>query len=100
MKGKGTANLHAPEDARKSIVVRGGDGVELMIVTAGTRHGQSQDPSGRHVNLVVDRVFPLSFILRAQRQKAGGDDPLIAPVLSAGRQQVPGDLLLDELVVR
>ena len=82
------------------------DGVELVIMATGTRHGHTQKRFRRDVHLlVVDVVEHLRLVLLRDRfgtqgQKAGGHNT--APVGTAiGRaNQVAGNLLANELVIR
>ena len=76
-------------------------------MAAGTGQRDAHERAGNHVHLfvvdVVEHLGPvlLSQRLRSQRQESGGDDA--APVQltrTPGRQQVAGNLLADELVVR
>ena len=71
--------LRAPEDARQSVIVLGGDRVELVIVTAGTSDGQPLKSLECSVDLFIDDVhlklkrYPFVDRLGADGEKPGGD---------------------------
>src|SRR5262249_4136042 len=99
-------DVGAEEDARQGVVVFGGDGVELVVVTASAGDGQAQEGPADHVNLVIDNVGEQLFLVGvaaapvADGQQAGGDDAVgVDGPLLLCRQQIAGDLVEDELVV-
>src|SRR5580698_2302857 len=89
--------MRTVEDALQRVVIAGGDGIELVIVTAraANREAQVRGPE------IVDRVRGLGTV-RAHcfSNVAGGNNVL--PVLRLGLvgKQVAGNLLADETVVR
>ena len=99
--------LRTGENRSQRVIVLRRNRVELMIVAPGTGNRQPQNRLASHIDLLVNNVikhFDLVLFrhqLRAQRQKPGGNDPGRIDGLSGWRrQQIAGDLLADELVVR
>ena len=97
----------AREDARQRVVVGREDRIELVVVAPGAGDGQPEKRLGRRVDLLVhDIVFLLDRIAlrqrhRPQREETGRDDSAEIDRGAGGRrQQVSGDLLADELVIR
>ena len=95
------------EDGGQLVIISGGDGIELVIVAAGASDRQTQESLRGHVDLIVDHVIALQRkillgeSLFAERQEAGGDDAAIAHAgVRVGRENVAGQLLAHELVVR
>ena len=96
------------QDPKGGVVVGGRDGVELVVVAAGTGHRQALRGLEQHVDLVVDLIGPgLDGIRRGIEHlpkpvHAGGNwIDKVCPVAGQARgQQVAGDLLLQEQVVR
>ena len=67
-----------------------------MVVAAGTGHGQPHQPARDNVNPVVNDVVDIVAKAAADREKAHRGQ--VAPVGNV--QQVGGQLLAEELVVR
>ena len=74
-----------------------------MIVTSRATHAETEKGLAQIVNRVINRQIEL-FSARAEparhREIAGGDNVLVFLGLALSRQQVAGDLLTYELVVR
>ena len=84
------AKTGAVQDPGQPVVVGGGNGVELVVVAAGTGHCQTQEGLGQNVDLVVYLVGPGfegvngAIEAFAQPEKTGTDrrlpvDPRRAP---------------------
>ena len=103
---RAVTGLRALENARKRVIVALGDRVELVIVAARTGDGQAEKCLAGDVDLLVGQVeHELPAVLHVERlaaegQEAGGDRELGPVVVVAGGEEVAGDLLFDELVVR
>ena len=88
------------------VVVALGDRVELVVVAAGAGDRQPEEGARGRLDLLVDHVqdeLPavLGVVgLAAEGEEAGRDDLLGPLAVVLGREQVAGDLLADELVVR
>ena len=100
-------DFSAGEDARQRVVILGEDGIELVIVTARASHGQSHERLGRGIDLLVDHVIDSrhAILLRqrlgTQSEESGGHDaPLVHRARLFGGNQIAGDLLHDEPVIR
>ena len=97
--------LRAAQDAGQRIVISRRHRIELVVVAARAGDGQPEERPPDDFNLLVNHVHAeqlalgLLQCLRAQRQKARGHDPRV-PLRSRARQQITGNLLPDELVVR
>ena len=93
--------LNTGEDRLQSIVISLTDGIEFVVVAAGTTGGKSQKGRPGRIDHVVQfvhpllktelRVLPFYLIIGACHQKAGGD---------IRSQCVSCDLLAHKLVVR
>ncbi len=100
------AGLGAAEDARERVVVALGDRVDLVVVAAGAGDRQPEEGARGRLDLLVDHVqdeLPavLGVVGLAAEGEEPGRDDLVGPLaVVVGRQQVAGDLLADELVVR
>ena len=82
-----------------AVVVLVGNGIVLVVVTAGASQGDSQKhrPGGiHHIRQEIAPLIARSLYLYLQVQEGGGNSPIF-PVISEG---VPRYLLLDESVVR
>ncbi len=94
----------AIEDAVQGVVIAHRDGVELVIVAAGTAEGETENGLAERVDGVIDSEVEVAGDVEAEAARdgevAGGDDQL-APLFlrQLGRQDVAGDLLAEELVV-
>ena len=95
----------AVQDTGHGVVVHGGHGIELVVVTAGAAQGQAHDATADDVDLLVGNVevhlglVALGQHLRGDHEETGGDQ---LPVTLPGRivrQQVTGNLFANELVV-
>ena len=94
--------------AEERVVVLLADRVELVVVAAGARHGQPKERLRRHVHLVVrplDAILPGIDRLEAvlDEPEVGRTDHRLVGSAVRGearvRQQVPGQVLADQLVV-
>ncbi len=94
----------AVENSKKRVVVLGGNRIVLVIVTARAAHAQAQHGLAEVIDGVIDREVHVLLRHDAEtlgnRQVAGGHG--VAPALGIVlvRQQIPGDLLAQKLVVR
>ena len=92
--------------ARQSVVVGLRYGVELVVMTSSTGDRGSQKDTGRRVNLFVNQVrlklntILLVEILGAHRKKRRRNQIFSPLIVGRCGQQITGDLLLHELVVR
>ena len=90
------------------VVVARGDRVELVVVAAGAAERQARGTPGRRVSIwsstMSSTIFGLSgsaSTFGPEREEAGGDQPVVrARRRDSSRQQVAGELLADEAVVR
>ena len=95
------------EDASEGIVVLDSDGIELVIVTAGTAYGQSEYGTGGGIDLFVDHLHLEDLLValvenfRTESEEAGGGETFLAcGIRGAGFvEEIAGQLLADELVV-
>ena len=100
------AGLRAAEDAGEGVVVALGDRVHLVVVAAGAGDREPEEGARGRLDLLVDDVqheLPavLGVVGLAAEGEEAGRDELIGPLaVVLGGQQVAGDLLADELVVR
>src|SRR5262249_39543691 len=75
------------EEAELRVIILRGDGVELVIVTAGAGHGQAEERLGQHIDLVVEAVgLILANVHRrmhffAEEPEAGGEDRFVKSLL-------------------
>ena len=89
---------------QQAVVVALRDRVELVVVAAGAAERQPEDRLAERVELLVGDVHlhlllvRLGQQLRPEDQEAGRGQPV--RVVGRVRQQVAGDLLAEELVVR
>jgi hypothetical protein len=78
------------ENAGEAVVVGRGDGVELMVVTAGTAEREAEEGAPEGVDLLINDVhLHLGFIdfredLRSDGQEAGRDELFVPLVLIRG----------------
>ncbi len=100
-------DVAAEKDAGEAVVIRRGDGVELVIVAAGAGQGEAEEGAAGDIDLVVHDVGVRLFLVGvavapvADRVHAGGDELVgIEGRARLLQQQIAGDLLLDELIVR
>ena len=96
------------EHAGEGVVVFVGNGVELVVVAAGTAHGQPEKRLAEGVDAVV---HPVGLVLRnvdrpmhrlAQKPESRADDRLVRAGLRIDPwpfDEIAGNLLADELVV-
>ena len=98
--------MGALEDRRQCIVIVGGNGIELMIVAAGTAERRRQKSPAQRIDLFVDQIhFQLHLVGFCQNFRADGEEPQRSETLMLngqnfrGGQQVAGQLLDHELVV-
>ena len=74
-----THGLGAPKNSCESVIIAGGDGVELVVVTAGATDRESEKCTAYGIDLFIDQVHEeLRFILfgenfGAENEKAGSD---------------------------
>ncbi len=99
--------LGAAEDAGQRVVVGRADSIELVVVTPCAGERQPEQRTAGHVDLIVDDIEPRLLLigfgqcLRPDHQIAGRDDPPRVGLDRVGRrQQIAGELLDEELVVR
>ena len=97
----------AVEDAGQGVVVGRRDRVELVVVAAGAAERQAQERLADRVDLLVDDVHLAASACRARPAPSGPTTrkPVAISCSSrsacvVGGQQVAGDLLADEPVVR
>jgi len=96
--------LGVAEDAGQRVVVTGGDRVKLVVVATSTTNGLGKEAPGDRFELLVDDVHPqlvLVLVLEVvvtQCQERGGDDVSLPLLQRCRRQQVSGNLFLDEAV--
>src|SRR5262245_35438251 len=82
----------ADEDPGDTVVIGGGDRVELMIVAARAAYGEAKESAAGDADLLVDGVHAehvgvdFELIVRTDRQEAGGDILLSALRIVCGRQ--------------
>ena len=90
------------EDAGQSVVVGLRNRIVLMIVAAGARNRETQEPAGDRIHAVVpligarNLIRAIVVIPRAETEEAGAGQHLIPDFRV---HQVPGELRLDELIV-
>ena len=88
------------------VIVALGDRVHLVVVAAGARDRQAEEGARGRLDLLVDDIqdeLPavLGVVgLAAQGEEAGRDDLFGPLAVVPGGEEVAGDLLADELVVR
>ena len=99
--------MRGVKDPRQAVVILRRDRIELVIVAARARDGQAHERPAGEVDLVVDDVADELFLVRvaaapfADHVDAGRDDAVLVERLAvARRDQIAGDLLLHEAVVR
>src|SRR5205085_9462580 len=88
-------------DRLHAVVTRLGNGIELVIVAAGTTRRQGQEGTGRGADHVVQLVGPLhqrQGRVRALDLVAGPADKKAGS--RVGAELVAGELLQDEAVIR
>ena len=96
----------AAQDSRNAIVVLKPDRIELVVMAAGAPHRHAQEGPADLDELGVDVVrFHLGLVRIddfevADHQEARGDELLGSLLHGSGRQEVAGELLLDEDVER
>jgi hypothetical protein len=98
--------LRAAEDAGQAVVVGRRDGIELVVVAAGTADRQAEEGPAHDVDLFIHDVQPRLFLVRlGQRlgidheEASGHDPPRRQADVIRGRQQVARQLLDNELIV-
>ena len=79
------------------IVIGDGNGIVLVIVAARARHGEAEQATRHRVNLVINLVGRVVAKHAAEREEAHARE---APALNRRLDEVGGNLLADELVVR
>ena len=98
----------ALEDAGERVVILGGQGVELVVVTARAAHREAENRTASRVHLLVDDVhFHLQRIifgehLAAEREEAGGDERIEFFSFGGGGifgEEIAGELFVEEAVV-
>ena len=100
--GRGGATQHAGH----AVVVFDADGIELVVMAAGATHRHAEEGPADLDELGVDMVrLHLGFVRVddldvADHQEARGDELLGALFHGSGRQEVAGELFLDEQVER
>ena len=94
----------AGEDAGQRVIIPRRDGVELVVVAAGTTHRQTEKGARGHVDLLVNDVH-LQLVcawfeqkLRPQHQKPRRDELFVALFVTIAGKQVPGELFANESV--
>src|SRR6185503_3572859 len=97
----------APQIPRQAIVLFCGDRIKLVVVAPGASYGQPEEALAENVDLVCE---PLALVLAdvygrmftfTEPPESGSDDRFVEPfgwIDSRSTQQVPGDVLHDELV--
>ncbi len=96
--------LRAAQDARHGVVVAGGDGIELVVVTAGAADRHAEEGAAQRIELLIDDVHaqhPLVLLLvvrGSEHEKSGGGDLAAALRGVFKRQHISGDLLADHAV--
>ena len=101
--GEGVAR--AVENAVQRVIIARRDGIEFVIVTACAAQAQAQHGLTQRVDRVLDRQVVI--ILRVESEAAGDREITggrrafrVQLARAASREDVPGDLLAQELVVR
>ena len=75
------------KDAGERVIVGGGDGVELMVVTAGTADGEAVEGAHGGVELLVDDVhFHFLGVVFGEHFGAEGEEAGGGPALVHGGQ--------------
>ncbi|MDB4629825.1 hypothetical protein OAG15_02195 [bacterium] len=91
-------------ESSHGIVVTLADRIELVVVTAGTGHGQTEESLAQDIDLVVDAVtFVQTKIYRgtvflAKERPGSGEDRFVGTrfrMPPRGFQEVAGEVLLD-----
>ena len=95
------------EDGGHLVIVFGGDGIELVIVAAGAGNSEAHEGARGDIDLIVDYVIALErkiFLSEGfftESEKASGDDAAITYAgVGIGRENIAGELLTHEFVVR
>jgi len=103
---RAVVGLRGEENAGQPVVFLLRDGVELVIVAARACHRHAEKGLGSGVELLIGQVqrvlaaVLLGETLGADGQKAGRDGMLGLLDCIMGRQQVAGELLAHEFIVR
>ena len=95
----------AREDAGQRVVVARGDGVVFVIVAPRAGDAKAHHCRAHHVDLVRHHVHREIVVhclggLGAEREETGGDEMTITLGILLGGQEIAGDLLREEAVVR
>ena len=85
------------EDAVQGVVILNRNRVELMVVTAGARHGESEEGLGARVDALVDDVVRVVEALTDGEEAECGEARIVG---RDARDAIGSELLDDELVVR
>ena len=102
------AHVGRIQDAEQRVVVGRRDRIELVVVAAGAGDCQALRGLGKHVDLVVDLVGPrldrigrrVQHLPQPVHARGDGIDEMRPVGGKPGRQQIPGQLLPQEPVIR
>ena len=86
------------EDPVERVIIRSGDRIKLVIVTAGAGHRQGKHPPGHHIDAVVNDIGLHPEKPAAQGKKAHRGE-VTALAMPLREQKIGSELPLDELIV-
>ena len=97
------AVIRTQDKPGQRVVVLAADGIELVVMAAGTGHGEAQERLGEDIDFVIDAVaFVLANIywrmhLLSEESPAGAQDRFIvfgSRTQSGRGEQIPGEMFL------
>ena len=96
--------LHISENSRQGVIIARGDGVELMIVTAGATERLAEKPFADGVELFVDDihaelVLVLFFVIEVSEDEVSGGSAIAVSLFDgSGGKEIASYLFGNELI--
>ena len=61
----------------KGIIIRRGNGIELVVVTTGAGNGKSQHPARDNVDTIVQAIVPITILTTYGEEAKGGQGRIV-----------------------